>query len=39
MLPKMHENKKFPGELIGSWTAQYGELDQAGIRKWIFEKL
>ncbi len=28
--PKLHKNEEFPGILVGSWTTQYGELDQVG---------
>ena len=28
--PKLDKNENFPGKLIGSWTTQYGELDQVG---------
>ena len=30
MLPKFDNNEKFPAKLVGSWTTQYGELDQVG---------
>ena len=28
-IPKLSEDKQFPGELCGAWTTMFGRLDQA----------
>eukprot|EP00112_Aurelia_sp_Birch-Aquarium-sp1_P006563 Seg1721.10 transcript_id=Seg1721.10/GoldUCD/mRNA.D3Y31 product="Protein NipSnap 1" protein_id=Seg1721.10/GoldUCD/D3Y31 len=36
MLPKFDNNEKFPAKLVGSWTTQYGELDQV-VHLWSYK--
>lgn len=30
---KLHQDKDYPCEVVGSWTTWYGEQDQAGKQK------
>jgi len=36
LLPRLDKSDEFPGELCGSWTTQYGELDQV-VHLWKYQ--